>query len=271
MSKGCVTYSEFKPTKEIGRNEGDLCLAMEGIQMELSNWMREKDLEKKFRIFLSNNISIDEIFRFRNMRCADYFRSIKKKNEGLVTVDKSYDDNFMIPDGGILWLEIRGTNERYPILISEMKTQGTNEGRRNQGLDDQACGNAIERLGKYVLAFAMLYEFDAPIFPFVSFSCGCDFDFDEEGRPNTKSAKVQGGKLISMLGGMAGFNRIITSKTMPTYMHFKPNTSLARKDPWSTVEMKNILREVAFDSLTYYLTEISKKPKKRIGVLKIKK
>lgn len=87
-----------------------------------------------------------------------------------------FDSSSIRPDGGILY--IRGKpNDRitYPILITEVKNQGTNDLRAQEGKPKQAKGNAIERLGKNVIGLraALLRE---NIFPFVCFGYGCDFD-----------------------------------------------------------------------------------------------
>ena len=39
------------------------------------------------------------------------------------------------------------------ILISEVKSQGTNDAREKEGKSKQAMGNAIERLGKNMIGF----------------------------------------------------------------------------------------------------------------------
>ena len=53
------------------------------------------------------------------------------------------------PDGGILYIQGKaGDKLTYPILIAEVKNQGTNDLRAQEGLPKQARGNAIERLGK---------------------------------------------------------------------------------------------------------------------------
>ena len=44
-----------------------------------------------------------------------------------------------------------GEGLTFPVLISEVKNQGTNDQRRREGLPRQARGNAIERLGKDVI------------------------------------------------------------------------------------------------------------------------
>ncbi len=56
----------------------------------------------------------------------------------------------MTSDGGFLCIE-NNKGDRFPILIPEVKNQGTNDLRQQEGLKKQAKGNAIERLGKNVL------------------------------------------------------------------------------------------------------------------------
>jgi type II restriction enzyme len=56
----------------------------------------------------------------------------------------------MRPDGGILYL-IDGENNKFPVLITEMKKQGTNDRIITMAGKAQAVGNAIERLGKNVI------------------------------------------------------------------------------------------------------------------------
>jgi type II restriction enzyme len=78
-----------------------------------------------------------------------------------------FDSSAMRPDGGILSIE-SDKGVLYPILITEVKNQGTNDLRANEGKPKQAKGNAIERLGKNVIGFrtALLGE---NIVPFVCF------------------------------------------------------------------------------------------------------
>jgi type II restriction enzyme len=68
-------------------------------------------------------------------------------------------------------------NTKYPILVAEVKNQGTNDMRLKEGKPKQAKGIAIERLGKNVIGFgtALLKE---SIFPFICFGDGCDFAQD---------------------------------------------------------------------------------------------
>ena len=85
-----------------------------------------------------------------------------------------FDSTFMRPDGGILSLQ-KNDGKTYPILITEVKIQGTNDIRAREGKKKQSKGNAIERLGKNVIGLrtAMITE---EIFPFICFGHGCDFE-----------------------------------------------------------------------------------------------
>jgi type II restriction enzyme len=89
-----------------------------------------------------------------------------------------FDTSSIRPDGGILFIQGKPDDRlTYPILIAEVKNQGTNDLRANEGLPRQARGNAIERLGKNLIGLraALLRE---SIFPFVCFGYGCDFEPD---------------------------------------------------------------------------------------------
>ena len=80
------------------------------------------------------------------------------------------------PDGGLVWVLIDG-KKRY-ILVSEQKKQGTNDKRLVEGKSKQSKGNAVERLGKNIIAVEVLFG-DEDITPVVVFLQGCDF-FDGE-------------------------------------------------------------------------------------------
>ena len=93
----------------------------------------------------------------------------------------------MIPDGGIIF------SQDQPILVSEMKIQGTNDRRHEEGKKKQALGNAIERASKNIRGAEMFFD-TLPVFPYVIFAAGCDFHSSETissrfemmnyGRPN---------------------------------------------------------------------------------------
>lgn len=135
------------------------------------------------------------------------------------------------PDGGVIWMD-----EKYPILISEMKRQGTNDARIAEGKTKQATGNAIERYGKNLMAFHTLYIND-DILPVVAFCHGCDF-LDE-----TVHAKLHA------LNSFHECNKVYTE---PTKERLKPSTIMYQLDGWTEDQMLPIMYEIATNAIKYY-------------------
>lgn len=155
----------------------------------------------------------------------------------------------MRPDGGILSIVDKNDN-CYPILITEVKNQGTNDIREKEGKIKQAKGNAIERLGKNVIGFrtAMLKE---SIFPFVCFGDGCDFAED--------SSIVDRVITISMFGDL---NK--------TRLHnegndkqFNRGSFYFRVPLWSEKDMLPIMQDIAERSILYYFSKYGEKAFKK--------
>lgn len=153
-----------------------------------------------------------------------------------------FNKTFMKPDGGIL--EIKSSTDSkltYPILISEVKRQGTNDLRAKEGLKKQARGNAIERFGKNLIGFrtALLREC---IFPFVCFGYGCDFE--------KTSATLDKVSTMAMFG-----------KLNKTYLHneedgrFNRGSFYFRADEWTAEEMFEIMKDIAERSVLYYFSK----------------
>ena len=149
--------------------------------------------------------------------------------------------SFMTPDGGITFIVDKKGN-RYPILIAEVKNQGTNDLRAREGKKKQAQGNAVERLGKNVIGFRT-YMLTESIFPFVCFGDGCDF---EEG-----SSILDRVLTIAMFGKM---NEDHTSNMGPNGI-FNRGSYYFRSDYWTAGEMKTILYDVAKRSIFYYFAK----------------
>lgn len=153
-----------------------------------------------------------------------------------------FDTSSIRPDGGILY--IRGKREdqlSYPVLIAEVKNQGTNDLRAQEGLPKQAKGNAIERLGKNLIGLraALMRE---SIFPFVCFGDGCDFTDDSSIRDRVTT--------------MAMFGKLNT-----TYLHneeggkFNRGSFYFRPEKWSVDEMFIIMKDIAERSILYYFSK----------------
>lgn len=146
------------------------------------------------------------------------------------------------PDGGILQLQGQGNDPApYPILIAEVKNQGTNDARSREGLAKQARGNAIERLGKNLIGFrtALIRE---SIFPFVCFGYGCDFDINSS--------------ILDRVSTMAMFGRL-----NQIHLHNDAEGRLARgsfyfrEQRWSVDEMAEVMWDIAKRSVLYYLSK----------------
>jgi len=153
-----------------------------------------------------------------------------------------FDSSSIRPDGGILYIQGKtGDKQTYPILIAEVKNQGTNDLRAQEGLPKQAKGNAIERLGKNLIGLraALMRE---SIFPFVCFGYGCDFEPDSS--------------ILDRISTMAMFGKLNT-----TYLHneeggkFNRGSFYFRAAPWSVDEMVAIMKDIAERSVLYYFSK----------------
>lgn len=152
-----------------------------------------------------------------------------------------FESSHLRPDGGVLFL-VNKNDERYPILIGEVKNQGTNDLRIKEGLGKQAKGNAIERLGKNVIGLrtAMMTE---TIFPFVCFGYGCDFAEDSS--------------ILDRVSTIAMFGRL-----NETHLHeqgpngeFRRGSFYFREQIWTVDEMAQIMFDIADRSVLYYFSK----------------
>ena len=152
------------------------------------------------------------------------------------------DKTHMKPDGGILCLEsLKNDGSIYPILISEVKNQGTNDLRLEEGKDEQASGNAIERLGKNVIGFriALLHE---NIFPFVCFGYGYDFR--------------KGSSILDRVTTIAMFGKL-----NKTYLNneengkFNRGSFYFRRQEWEEDEMFEVMKDISVRSIYYYFSK----------------
>ena len=153
-----------------------------------------------------------------------------------------FDNTNIRPDGGILYIKGKaGDQLTYPILISEVKNQGTNDSRVREGLPRQARGNAIERLGKNLIGLrtALMRE---SIFPFVCFGYGCDFE--------------DVSSILDRVSTMAMFGQLNT-----THLHnqgdgrFNRGSFYFREDEWSVEEMFEVMQDIAMRSILYYFSK----------------
>jgi type II restriction enzyme len=162
-------------------------------------------------------------------------------------VDFSYnfDTSSMRPDGGILYL-VSKDSEKFPILITEVKNQGTNDLRAKEGKKKQAKGNAIERLGKNVIGFRTVL-LNESIFPFICFGDGCDFAPD--------SSILDRVITISMFGKL---NVIRVHNEGPNGI-FNRGSYCFREKSWTPSEMSEKMIDIAEKSVFYYFSKYGEK------------
>lgn len=148
----------------------------------------------------------------------------------------------MSPDGGILSVVSSDGGRVHPILITEVKNQGTNDLRLAEGLKKQAMGNAIERLGKNVIGFRTMM-LDEGIIPFVCFGYGYDF---QEG-----SSILDRVRTIAMFGELNRINVVPEGDDAK----FNRGSFFFRQAPWSQSEMVDVMTEVATRAVHYYIAK----------------
>jgi len=155
-----------------------------------------------------------------------------------------FESSAMRPDGGILSIQDR-SDSLFPVLIVEVKNQGTNDLRRAEGKPPQAKGNAIERLGKNVIGFrtAMLTE---TIVPFVCFGDGCDFA--------PTSSILDRVVTIAMFGPLNKVHVVNQGENG----RINRGSFFFREKPWSLEEMKRIMYDIASRSVHYYFAKYGK-------------
>lgn len=198
---------------------------------------RDMVIEKIKHIYPNYIFSVKKIFYLH-----DIVDEIKKNTN---CNDFHYESktSFIKPDGQFLYITIGDRD--FLILISEKKNQGTNDLRVLEGLNPQAKGNAVERLGKNVLGIEMLLSTE-DIFPFVTFLDGCDFR--------------EGSTIRDRIVTMAKFgelNKININKVITNNDKISRGTFFVREKEWSIDEMYDILLEVTIKSIEYYIKKYS--------------
>lgn len=148
---------------------------------------------------------------------------------------------YMSPDGGILSIQSKD-GVFHPILISEVKNQGTNHLRLAEGKAKQAKGNAIERLGKNVIGFrtAMLSE---SIVPFVCFGYGVDFEV--------------GSSILDRVATIAMFGKLneVNVVNLGDGGRFNRGSFFFREEEWTIDEMATVMTDIATRSVHYYFAK----------------
>jgi type II restriction enzyme len=166
---------------------------------------------------------------------------------------KTKSSSYIQPDGGLCWVLIK-SKKRY-ILVSEQKKQGTNDKRILEGKDEQSYGNAVERLGKNLDAFDVLFG-DEDIYPFVAFLQGCDFN-DESSIPDRVRTlfKFQEPNQINLEW------KQLQKHTFVGGSYFMRGHSIydeSGTSDWTADEMTPIMFEIANKATEYYLLKYGK-------------
>jgi type II restriction enzyme len=208
----------------------------------------KKSLEQKYSLSIDFNSKI---------YCSDIEKIVSDNIE-------SREDTYIKPDGG--FLSIKLNDKDCFILVSEQKRQGTNDARLSEGKSAQAKGNAVERLGKNVDAFDVIFS-DEDIYPFVVFLQGCDFYKEEStivDRVRT-IAKFQPFNTINLYWKQinkrlfAGGSFFMRGHSMHELLKAK----IEGRDPilsdWKYDEMYSVMYQIADESIQYYLDKYNKK------------
>lgn len=160
------------------------------------------------------------------------FSQIEAYSKRAFNIKYDYSKRSLQPDGGVIWMD-----NKYPILITEMKRQGTNNERIAEGKEKQAIGNAIERLGKNLKGFECLYEND-DILPFICFCWGCD---------------VVNEIFLGKVYTLNSFNEVNIIYDFPCKARNKPFTCLLKEiGPFDIEEMISAMLQIAESSIIYY-------------------
>ena len=145
-----------------------------------------------------------------DMRCGDkslIFSDIKEKmveiGYSMDTANKYYGEDCKIQtDAPIIWLEINQNNTivKNPIFMGEMKKQGTNGKRLEEGKSKQSQGNAAgDRVAKnFQIAADFCYLCDRNFFPYNVFMHGYDFKDDEITKTTKSKLKPFFGELNTL-------------------------------------------------------------------------
>lgn len=148
-------------------------------------------------------------------------------------ITPQFADRKILPDGGVIWMD-----NKYPILISEIKHQGTNDERKSEGKPKQATGNAIERYGKNLMALQTMFSKEK-ILPAVVFCWGCDFAEEQT-------------TVLSKLYTMNCFCEM-NKEYLIQNTGVKPHNIFYKEKEWSNEEIVSKMVELSYAYAQYYL------------------
>jgi len=216
------------------QREGTVINAISKIQEERAAQALEivvKNVSRKFKLQLAYE---------RQWLLTDVVSKLKP-NHPEVEFHCYFSRSSMRPDGGILSI-VDKINNQYPILITEVKNQGTNVQRLAEGKPKQAKGNAIERLGKNVIGFRTAFMKES-IFPFICFGDGCDFSDD--------STIIDRVVTIAMFGKL----NVIRVHNEGEGKNFNRGSFFFREKQWTATEMAEEMSKIVESSIYYYYSK----------------
>lgn len=154
----------------------------------------------------------------------------------------NYPNNGIIPDGGIVLLHHYDKNDNIiktdVIFACELKRQGSNDRRIEEGKPKQAIGNAIERIGKNSIFVSTLTK-DEDIYPYMVFVSGCDVN-----EPFFLN------KLVQMNNG-----RSITKYNLYKKENQSCITFVTQEENYDSKTFRKHCSQMMVDSLKYYLNK----------------
>lgn len=229
--------AQHKPKNRKSKiDDKDVYRAMEMVRQYIFN-------KKDFQSYFTTDWDIEFAPDIEIKYMIDF---IKKKN---IRHEFCYDaiDRKIVPDGGVLYLVNKVKQEKYPLVIAEIKRQGTNSERVKEGKAKQATGNAIERLGKNLTGIKAMMNYEK-ITPFICFGWGCDFAEDVEETLTVRSK-------IVMLNEFYNLNQIYVFKRdgNSDVNSFAPVSMFFREERWTVEEMFEKMKEISEASIRYYL------------------
>jgi type II restriction enzyme len=200
--------------------DSDVVMAVYDVIIYLKKKYPNLTFEHKKKLLLSEII---------NNLCEEY---PEYSNDFSPIMDVSY----IKPDGGFLYATDK-KGKRKLILVSEVKRQGTNDKRLLEGLEKQAKGNAIERLGKNLIGIRAIFKKEK-IIPFICFGSGDDFKDDSTIRD----------RVITMNDFFPLLKIFIQKDNLP----FEPVSMFFRSKNWTTKEMKEAMIDIAEKAIHSY-------------------
>lgn len=221
---GCVAESVYNKDSNKRLGEFEVMYATERLKSELEYEFEEFLNRKGLRL----NIGFLTYKRLKKFK-------LEVEGEDLSGIKS---DRTFKPDGKMLYLVENLSGIAYPIMASESKTQGTNQGRLKRGKPKQATGNACERGSKNVKIIERLFE-HYPYTPFFMICSGYDFRRNHD-------------YIYNKLAEMNGLNEV-NKLYLNTGKTTKPYTIFAREKPWTINEIYPDFYKLGRHSLVYTL------------------